>query len=389
MKKLQYALYVIIVLAFTSCKKPYNPSVVSTSGSYLVVEGVINSGADSTIIKLSKTVSLNAKTSINPVIGAVVTVESNQNNTFSLSDLGNGTYGAPSLHLVATQQYRLRIKTNNGNEYLSDFVAVKSTPPIDSIGYTFQGNSLNLYVNTHDAANATRYYRWDFDEDWEFHSKYRSEFVLDNVTNSIVPRNSNQQIYYCYQHDASSSIILASTTNLKNDVVYQNSLVHIPLNSEKIELKYSILLRQYALSQAAFEFYQNLKKNTEELGSIFDAQPSLLSGNLHCINNPNEPVIGYITATNIQYKRVFITYEQLATGVQPTYPYDCEQDTALYVNKQGYNDVQNTLINPPLTAIPTTAIHSMSGGILGYLYSTPICVDCTLRGTAKAPSFWK
>ncbi|MEO6979770.1 MAG: hypothetical protein ABI113_15385 [Mucilaginibacter sp.] len=48
--------FVYIISIFTACTKPYNPPAIVSPGTYLVVEGVINSGSDSTVIKLSKTV---------------------------------------------------------------------------------------------------------------------------------------------------------------------------------------------------------------------------------------------------------------------------------------------------------------------------------------------
>ena len=41
-----------------ACRKPYSPPITTANVNYLVVEGVINSGADSTIIKLSRTTPL-------------------------------------------------------------------------------------------------------------------------------------------------------------------------------------------------------------------------------------------------------------------------------------------------------------------------------------------
>lgn len=48
-------------LLFDSCRKPYDPPSVSATNSYLVVEGVINAGTDSTFIKLSRTVKISDK----------------------------------------------------------------------------------------------------------------------------------------------------------------------------------------------------------------------------------------------------------------------------------------------------------------------------------------
>ena len=378
----------LMVLALCCCKKPYTPPATSTPNSYLVVEGVINPGNDSTIIKLSKTVNLDAKVTTNPLTGATVTVEGSQNGTWPLIDDGNGHYVSPGLNLPAAQQYRLRINTGGG-QYVSDFAPIKPTPPIDSIGYTVEPDGVKLYVNTHDPANNTRYYRWDYNETWIFHAKYLSVSWLDPATHTMQYRPPDKMVYFCFGNDVSDNIILTSTTKLSSDVVFQNPLTKIPLTSEKLESKYSILVKQYALTPEAYTFYQNLKKNTEQLGSIFDAQPSQLVGNIHSVTNTSEPVIGYVIVSNVQSKRIFILNTILPKGTPTIYPYDCEEDTAKYKNKQGYNDVQNILIDPPYYYEATIPLSAPGGGIYAFLYSTPLCMDCTLRGTTQRPSFWK
>jgi hypothetical protein len=381
--------FYLLALTLVCCKKPYNPPAVSAVNSYLVVEGVINSGSDSTIIKLSKTVKLNNSTTINPLLGATVTVESDQNGTWYLFDFNNyGNYSSASLNLPQAAKYRLRVKTNNGLQYLSDFIAVKPTPPIDSIGYNLQNGVVQLYVNTHDPANNTHYYRWEYDETWEFHSRWPSAWVYDPVSDSIVERRPDQMVYFCFGNDQSSNILINSTAKLSQDVVYQSPLTSIPLTSEKVESKYSILVRQYALPAEAYQFYQNILKNTEQLGSIFDAQPSQLIGNIHSVSNPAEPVIGYLTVTNVQTKRIFIPTSDLTSQILTIYPYNCEQDSASYRNSKGINTILSMLLTQPITNIPTSALGS-SLPPPAFLYSSSLCVDCTLRGTTQTPSFWK
>jgi hypothetical protein len=386
--KRHYGFLYILVLVLFCCKKPFNPSVVSSPNSYLVVEGVINSGSDSTIIKLSNTVKLNQQVVQNPVLGAIVTVEGDQNTNYPLLDLNStGNYEAPSLNLASTQKYRLHVKTASGSEYVSDFVAIKPTPPIDSIGYIIQNGNVNIYVNTHDPSNNTRYYRWEYQETWQFHSKYESSWVLDTTTNTIVPRPVSLAIYNCFGNNTTSTILLNSTAKLSQDVIYQSPVTRFSINAERIETKYSILLKQYALTEQAFEFYQNIKNNTESLGSIFDAQPTQLIGNIHSVNNTNEPVIGFITVTNVQSKRVFLTNAIVPPYTPVNYPYDCEKDEADYIGHLGLT-VEDLLIYRPITNIPISAVYS-GPVIVGFKYSSIPCVDCTLRGTKTVPVFWK
>lgn len=357
-----------------------------------MVEGFINTGNDSTVIKISHTVKLKDKTVSNPLINATVTVEGEQSGIYQLWDVfNNGHYNSfYVLNLPPTQRYRLRIVPQEGGQYVSDFVEVKQTPPIDSVGYNVKDTTVNLYVNAHDPTNKTRFYLWDYEETWVFHSKYSSIYVLDPSTNTIMARTrADQNVYSCFGNDKSDNIILSSTEKLSSDVVYQGPLTSIALSAEKMESKYSILVRQYALTQEAFNFYQNIKKNTEQLGSIFDAQPTEITGNIHNTANPAEPVVGYISATNIQTKRIFIKHEDLPGNVLPIYPYDCVEQDALFSDKSGNNDVQGILINPPVDYIPTSPITTPGGAIIGYKYSSIECVDCTIRGTKQTPAFWK
>jgi hypothetical protein len=383
-----YFLIFLFAAISMSCKKPYNPPVTNSPNSYLVVEGVINSGADSTTIKLSKTVNLSSSVTTNPMLGAILTIESNQGNSYPLTEAGNGLYKTPGLNLNTTGQYRLRIKTADNKEYLSDFAAVKITQPIDSIGYTIKNGALQLYNSTHDPSNNSRYYRWDYTETWEFHSTYNSSYYVTDDT--ILLRPQSLQIYYCYRSDTSSDIVLGSSAGLKQDVITQNPLTSITEGSEKLGIKYSILLRQYALTGDAYSFWTLLKKNTEQLGSIFDAQPSEITGNIHSTTNPAEPVIGYISITNVQTKRIFISFNDLPLDFYVRPDPACTQDSLLYFNpKTKLNDVEGVLIKAsPGSIYPTSAI-VQGTTIVGYLASSPACVDCTLRGSTTPPAFWK
>ena len=395
MKKLKKYGFIILMTSFiafmaSECKTPYAPHIAASNTNYLVVEGVINSGQDSTIINLSRTVPLSANVSASPELNAVVTVVDNQNASYPLQEIGNGKYASPSLNLDNTRQYRLKIVTSGGKTYQSDLEAVRNNPAIDSVGYILQSNGLQMYVNTHDPNNNTHYYRWDYREDWEFHAEYQSQFITNGT--EIVQRTPDQQIYYCYTNDNSTTILVGSSAKLVQDVIYQSPLTQIPSTSEKVEMKYSILVKQYAMTPDEFDFWQNLKKNTEQLGSIFDPQPSNLNGNVHCITTPSETVIGYVGVTNVQQKRIFISSGQLPITWIPQYPYQCEQDSNLFCKPSDggcINQVQQNLIPIGSSELITSPIYQPSPIIVGYLGTTQSCVDCTIRGTKQQPAFWR
>ena len=373
-----------LLAAIFSCRKPYVPKAITNPPNYLVVEGTIFSGADSTIFKLSRTVNISSDSTTNPVTGAQVSVETN-NSTFSLSELRPGYYFSPAQNLDPSQQYRLRIILADQTTYLSDFVPLKTTPPIDSIGFIIQNTGLQLYVNAHDANNSTRYYRWAYEETWQFQAKYQSTTITNGI--ALMPRKANYQIFSCFAGDISSTILLGSSAKLSQDVIHA-ALVFIPSTSEKVGIKYSILLRQYALTPDAFTFWTSLKTNSEQLGSIFDAQPSQINGNIHNISNPNERVFGYVSACTVQTKRIFIPHSSLPGSWNVKYPYDCSLDSLWYDNPKTHENQVLELIPFGSNKVPVSYFGT-SLGILGYFGTSHECADCTIRGSVYQPYFWQ
>jgi hypothetical protein len=89
----------ISAIIMTGCKKLYTPNITTSNVSYLVVEGVINTGQDSTIIKLSRTVNISGTIRTVPEFGAQVAVESDQNASYPLAEMGGGKYFSLALSL--------------------------------------------------------------------------------------------------------------------------------------------------------------------------------------------------------------------------------------------------------------------------------------------------
>lgn len=392
MKKISYIACMLLLV--TACKKQLAISSSTKVTNYLVVDGNISSG-DSTFITLSRTVNLDSGARSKPELNAVVTVKGSAGENYSLIGKNNGYYVCAPLNLLANEKYSLEIVSSDGRKYQSDFVQVKNAPVIDSIPYVAKSNGLQLSVDTHDATNNTKYYRWDYIETYNIRTAFESKFIVidpnSGPPSDIGPRMSQQQVYNCWISDTSSNIITNSSAKLLKDVISESPIINIPSTSEKLHKRYSILVKQYALTSDAFDYYELLKKNTEQIGGVFDAQPSQLTGNIHCISNPTEPVIGFVTAGKVAQKRIFIENSNLPAGWAAITPYTgCELHTLLYkrlvvspnpaIPDTFINEVYNLIY--PGTEIP---IDAASGG---YTTSSAECVDCTLRGTNKKPLFW-
>lgn len=358
------------------CIQSYVSPYKAPATGYLVVEGYITSNGPSNF-RLSRSIALPGDSTIPVVTGANLQIEGSDNSVYPLIETGNGGYQLPTASLNTATQYRLRISNVNNETYLSDYVPFKPTPPIDSVNWisnsSGDSSGVNIYVNTHDPTGNTRYYQWTYNETWEYTSAIQSGLIWLN--DSLQFRTAAEQNYVCYHNDSSSTILVGTTDKLAQDVVYLQPLIFYPVNTQPLAIEYSVLVSQYALTDSGYNYLSLLKSNTEQLGSIFDPLPAQPGGNLHCLTNPNETVLGYISAGTLQQQRIYISNRQL-----PNWEYFPE----CYIKDTTVPDIQSAMENffGEQGYIPIY----LNRGIITANF--PSCVDCrTQGGSTTKPSY--
>jgi hypothetical protein len=376
---LPYILFSFVLL--TACRQSYRPPEIDEPFGYLVVDGFLNNSADTTFIRLSRTSKIQSGVRNREEKNAQMSVtDANGTILYAFSSIADGLYYVPGMSLNNGSTCRLKINTANGNEYVSDEIQIKTTPPIDSISWEKTGDGVKLYATTHDPNAATQYYRWDFTETWEYRSNFYSLLKYEDST-MLTRTFPAEQVYTCWQTRHSTELQLASSAKLSEDVIYKKQIQLIPDNSIELNIKYSILLRQYALTKEAFEYLQNLKKISEQMGSVFDAQPSELPSNIHCTNQPDALALGYITASTMETKRIFIDKVQVLPW---QYNFPCYEYRNFPLDKDSLEHFFGTGVF--YTPIEERRI---MGILIGYVGGVSDCVDCRLRGgVTEKPAFW-
>jgi len=362
---------ILLIVFSMSCKEEYMPPNGALEKPLLVVEANLDP-SNTTSITLSRTTNLNDPTVIRTENNAVVTVEDKNNTVFSLTNRGNGLYTG-NLNLVINNEYRLRIK-NGGKEYLSDWVKTIFNPPLDSISWKEEEDGVHIYVNTNDPTHTTKYFRWDYNETWEIRTRYFSEYIY--INGGLRRRNlPAEDVSVCWKFSPSTGIFLANSERLQTGIISQSPIVFIPRGDEKLLVRYSIIAKQYALEENAYNFFEIMKKNTEDIGSFFGPLPSELRGNIHCLTDPGEPVIGFVTSSAATQKRIFIHESEVSNW--RTF-YQCEE---IFVpnNRDSINYFAGVGWIPVYYSMP----------IDKYFFTSPYCADCKSRGGINIkPTYW-
>jgi hypothetical protein len=135
------------------------------------------------------------------------------------------------------------------------------------------------------------------------------------------------------------------------------------------------------LDEKGYEFYDLIKATTETLGTVFDPQPSMIKGNIKCVNDPTELVIGYVSASTIAEKRIFIAHSELP------YNWFYDQDCPSIYVKNLPDSLKYFFSGGAI--IPASADLSNTGAINGYFSAYARCADVTQRGASVTmPPYW-
>ncbi|HEY8933918.1 MAG TPA: DUF4249 domain-containing protein [Cyclobacteriaceae bacterium] len=369
-------IFLITVLIITCCIDPFNPPSTKEDISLLVVDGFLNATDGSCTIKLSRTIPISVDSAIRVEKRANVQLLDDHDNAYSLTESAAGTYSISGLTLNTAYKYKLKIVTQKNIEYQSDLVSINKTPAIDSVSWGYERTGVPIYVNTHDPENNTHFYSWTFTETWAYTSAYATNLKVEG--DSVV--YSTVDLFHCWKNSNSTSILISSSTSLKEDVISEFTINTIPWSSNKLSIKYSVLVEQHALSKEAFDYAQLVKKNTENLGSLFDPLPSGITGNIHCITNPDETPIGFFTACTVEKKRIFITDKDIRSH-RPS-------NIAVITGYEGC-ELDSIKLGDPIIGIPVAQIYK-GPFLVGYLAAPESCVDCIyLGGFRTKPDFWE
>ena len=361
-------------LCSIGCIDPYTPPVSDDTVDYMVIEGNINSTNNSAIVKISKAIPLAESTDFPKVTGATVFIEKESRAFINLSEVEPGEYSASSTfdHSI---KYRLNVSIR-GEKYISDFIQLQKVSPIDSLTWQADQDKLEIRVNTHDFTEGVKYYKYNFEETYEYRSAFFSSYKFINGV--PIYRTAEEEIHRCWTTAPSTSILVAATENLKQNRISDFEIVQIERGDPRLFYQYSALVRQSAISEGAYQYWNHIRNLTESLGGLFDPIPFQVKGNVYSLDDPDKVVIGYFSGGEVSEKRIVLKIGE--------YPYDYK--IWGQVNCEEYFIPISDLGTLTNYNIILTRAEYIGITIIGYWYSSVPCIDCTTDGGTKVkPDF--
>lgn len=365
---IQTCFMLLCLFSSQSCITEFEPKGADIDYDILVVDGFITDGV--TTIELNRGVSLNEDfNDVEPVNDANLHIECDDGTQLSHTQwVGDGIYTIETGELGPDKKYRLHI-TWKDEEYVSSYLSPLITPDIDEVSYlkAAMGAPVFITVSTHDPKDQSRYYKWQYNEIWEFKTQLFASYGILNGVGMYFNKDSPNNIQNCWGRDNSKSMILESTTKLAENQVSNKKLIEMPPSDERLSILYYISVRQNQIRREAYNYFSIVQANIEQTGGIFGKMPFEAKGNIKCVNDPDRVVVGYVEVSTTTIKEQFMP-ELVDLYEEP--PQDCGKSVTTDGGIPNY-----TLLLPGTESTPA-------------YYAPTKCVDCTSRGSKDKPGFW-
>jgi hypothetical protein len=320
-KKMKHILPVVLTIAIIGCKEVYDPELTVTK-KLLVVEGIITQEPVSHTIRLSRAVRFDT-TSIQPETGATVFVTDNSGIRYNFAETSSGKYASDPAQFrpEILKTYILTVETADKRIYTSspqtllpkeDFdtvsYVVKSEMYPSTVGggfrmlavkgielftplvagtenpyYRFSNTVLIQYTMYQPIGTGYLYYSWK--------KYYPNEFFNLNYHEDTNLQIGSHDLGF-YPMDTVFHSIFSTLDYLILGDIKSFFWVTRTLNS------YLVSFKQYHLNADIYQYYNLINKQLTAKQRILDPVSFQIRGNITCISNPEEPVLGLFEASS-------------------------------------------------------------------------------------------
>jgi hypothetical protein len=382
----------LIMVFLKSCIEPYTIQLGVEDLNKYIVSGQVSDKEGFQYVSVSIGSPVD-NPSFTAILDCAISIFDDQGNEFKMEEYKVGEYRVwmDREYLIPGNSYKVSIVTPAGVEIVSDFDRMPSCPEVDSIYYEREDvltsnpeeprKGLQFYIDMHGNANDSRYYRWEMIETWEYHAKHAKTYYYNGAYGRLLPPDSST--FCCWKSLKVDDIFTLSTKNLTDNHYTQLPLHYVDNQSSRLEHGYSLLIKQFAISAEAYDYWDRLQTNTAGEVGLYEQQPIHVTGNLHNNSNSNNEVLGFFSATSVKEKRIFVENINIE--------FDYLGCIEIKIDVQQWGDI---FADPELWPAYYHRVREYSGApvnaweLIPY-WLTGLCIDCTVEGgTTIKPDFW-
>ncbi len=304
-----------ILGVLTCCKKIYNPEI-NNQLEALVVEGLITNTNGPYSVRLSKAVPYDSAAGRVPVIGALLTINDNNQNSYQLNESSAGVYNSDVNFIgLSGTAYTLHIETRQGDIYESSPQLLPPPPSFDTIhgfisakeilvetsgnGYIVSYiNGVNVLLDLNkQSSGLLPLYR--------FKSSLLIEYTYTEQLKGPPPPNP-RTFYFWNTFNLENAITgtkyTTTSASIKNQSVcfFSTSKYSYNIGDTSSISNFIVTFKQFNLNSESYNYYKGVNMQLASEGKLFDPIASQLNGNIKCINDSKKLALGFFEASSIQ-----------------------------------------------------------------------------------------
>lgn len=362
-----------------SCVYDFNVDIQGADEQVLVMEGDIIAG-DVTKLACSYMTPVGRPHQEGPNFKAEI--QSSDGKIFSAPQ-SRGPVEIDTRTASPDLEYKLSVTNlDNMRVYETEWLPVHRAPVIDDLSSreNFEKERLDIGITAH--GDNEQYFKWRFEETWEYHSTYYGYLKYNTPTGlhrngEVVEYGTETNKFYCWKHEESKDVRLFRTDNLSESTFVDLEFHSVSRYDKRLSILYHMKVYIESISRDAYDYWDAIGSYSNNPGDLFSPIPSEIPGNIHCVSDPSAKAIGFISASTESCREQYFEESQfcLATYEQP------EEEPKAYPELSWPAEFKRGLI--PFAYV------SEDDHSLGSLWTEARCVDCTLNGGSKEkPSGW-
>ena len=313
--------FIFSLVLIYACIDPFELTFEDGVTDFLVVDGSFSSEAQTHTLKLYTTKSQIANRR-KPVTGAMVNLVAADGRREAYRDLNDGNYelSGTTIQGQVGERYFLEIDLPNGEQYRSKLATMPPKIKGDSAYIKFalleqalitgeigRRATLEVFVDSPlPPAEQDYWLKWDVS----------TLFSFPEVLCGPIPP-SPPICYIPGKNDVQETILL-NGKNFGGESIQGLKVNEKVLTPSDFEFRgrYYFIVNQQSITKEAYDYWQKINRVANQTGSIFDAPPAGVPGNIYNVNKEEEVVLGFFELQNTDILRAYITAIDFAADYQ-------------------------------------------------------------------------
>ena len=308
--------YIYLLLLLTSCIERYYPESDEIFTGTLVINAALTNSLGTQTVQISRSDGLIYPEFIAET-SCVVELENQAGEQISFSEASPGYYSVsmPEGFMRIGDQYMLRVLTSDGKVYQSEYSLLHPPTAINKIYYKIESyptvdsdinvEGIQFYLDFEIDADSSEFMRWELVETYEFHNPDYEGFIysFDRVLRPMPDSLDDRQ---CWITGHVNSLYTLDAANLSSPFYTHMPLHFVSNETQRLSHGYSLLVRQHAMDEPSFRYWDELKLNSHTQSGLYDRLPSMTPSNIYNVDDPEERILGFFGVSGVSEKRFFV-----------------------------------------------------------------------------------